>query len=295
MKHAALITAYKDFEQLKVLINELGDGFNVYVHVDKKSVVPAATIHEVRQLPNVAYVGQDYKVNWGAVNHLKSYIKLARTALTNADNQYFHLITGQDYPVQSSRHFASLMEGDDRSYLEHFSLPSPRWSGGGLERLEYYNLCSLIDAKQHGKWVNRIIRLQKLVKFKRPISEDLGQLYGGSTYWSLSREILRYVIDFTDRNPSILDRFKHTFCAEEIYFQTVVMNSPFAHKVVNDSRRFIDWAKAEEGSPPFLDESDYSAIVSSDCLFARKIDGRETELIEKLTAHRKETQDVSAG
>ena len=39
MKQAILITAYKDFEQLVLLIDQFDNDFNFYIHIDKKSSI----------------------------------------------------------------------------------------------------------------------------------------------------------------------------------------------------------------------------------------------------------------
>jgi hypothetical protein len=81
------------------------------------------------------------------------------------------------------------------------------------------------------------------------------------------------VIDYTLDQPEFLRRLKHTFCSEELYFPTVVLNSPRASNVVNDNLRFIKWeANGKTGSPRILDISDWSEILSSGKLFARKFE-----------------------
>ncbi len=39
MKHAILITAYTDFEQLINLINAFDNNFNIYIHIDRKACI----------------------------------------------------------------------------------------------------------------------------------------------------------------------------------------------------------------------------------------------------------------
>lgn len=287
MKQAILITSYKDFEQLKKLIYAFDETFfNLYVHIDKKSNVSAKTLHELTTIKNVKYLSQDYKVNWGGLNHLKSYLKLSEIALKDKENSFFHLITGQDYPIKNIDYFKSITKRKKHNYLSYFEMPANCWSQGGMDRLEYYNFYDIFNAKTSYKWISIINRLQKKINYKRPIDKSLGLLYGGGTYWSLSREVLKYVIDFTKNNQKIFKRFRYTFCAEEIYFQTIIMNSSFSKKVTNDSLRFIDWESGKGGYPAFLDENDFQAIIVSEKIFARKIDKNKSELIQMLTKYK---------
>ncbi|MFT5859680.1 MAG: hypothetical protein ACI865_001784 [Flavobacteriaceae bacterium] len=292
MKHALLITAYKDFKQLAQLVNEFDENFNIYIHIDKKSKVNQKTIQCILKNANVAYIETKYTVNWGGINHLKSYLLLSEEALKNDQNEYFHLITGQDYPLKNNEYFNELLfnSTDEKiSYLDYSKMPALKlWTtDGGMGRLEYYNFYDLFNAKSSlgKKSLYYIKKLQLKLKFKRAINIKQ-QLYGGSTYWTLPRNTLQFVINFTEQNPVFFRRFKYTFCAEEIYFQTVIMNSEHAKNVINDNLRFIDWENAKDGGPAFLDESDYERIVSSNKLFARKIDSNK--LKQMLATHKKQ-------
>jgi len=278
MKQAILITAYKDFDQLKLLINQFDDDYTIYIHVDKKSILSKKMKLEILSIDNVKYLQQDYKVNWGGLNHMLSYIKLSIIALKNKENYYFHLITGQDFPLQSKSTFNQL----DKDYIRYFKMPAPFWKDGGLDRLELFNFYDIFNAKKSLKWISRINKLQNKLGYKRPINNFLGQLYCGGTYWSLTRETLEYVINFTKKNKKFLRRFRYTLCAEEMYFQTVIMNSKFSKNVINDDLRFIDWESGKGGSPALLDEEDYENIIKSGKLFVRKVSLKDNELLKLL-------------
>jgi hypothetical protein len=105
------------------------------------------------------------------------------------------------------------------------------------------------------------------------------RLYGGSGWWSLSQASVDYVMNYTRQNPSLLKRLRFTFCADEIYFQTILMNSPMKEKIVNNNLRFIDWKKRNGNLPANLDESDFQSLVDSDKIIARKF---EFPISEKL-------------
>lgn len=275
MKHAILITAYKDFEALEELIDKFDNSFNIYIHIDKKSKISDIAVANLLKKEQVKYLDQTYRVNWGGVNHLKSYLLLSRKALEKSENAYFHLITGEDYPLKGIKYFNEFLlehSSDKYSYLDYFKLPSAEWRQGGLQRLEYYNFFDVFNAKSAlGSLCIRILqKIQRVLKLKRPLDFS-DQLYGGSTYWTLSREALQFVIDFTHQNPAFLKRFNFTFCAEEIYFQTVLLNSVFATRIRNDNLRFVDWESGKGGYPAYLDETDYEALIRSNKLFGRKI------------------------
>lgn len=273
MKHALLITAYKDLEQLLDLASCFDSRFGLFIHIDKKSKVSPELKTKLAQLEQVKLISQQYKVNWGGRNHLKSILWLCKKALADKDYTYFHMITAQDMPIKSNDffmdHFAQL---GGKSYLEHFTMPASCWNNGGVDRVAYYNLYDLLNAKTSMHWIQKLIAIQKKLGIKRKYSKKLPKLYGGSTYWSLHRSAVKQVIDFKNSSPGLLKRLKHSFCSEEFYFQTILMNSPEAKNMIQDNKRFIVWEQRHGSIPAVLDDSDLIAITASNALFARKFD-----------------------
>lgn len=278
MKQAILITAYKNYQHLEEIIHCFDNNFELYIHLDKKSKISDAALSRLEKYEIVKLVEQKYKVNWGGFNHLKSILYLTEQALKNPENQYFHLITGHDFPIKSNDYFIEFFNTNKNSeFINHYNFPNSTagWPGNnGIDRIEYYNFYDVWNAKIHKQYekITLAIRLQKRLGIKRRISSKMPQLYGGSTYWSLSRECVRYVIAFTQKNKWVFNRFKYTLCAEEFYFQTVIMNSDFATKVVNDNLRHIDWVARNGNNPAILDETDYEKLKETKAVFARKFD-----------------------
>jgi len=285
MKQAILITAYKDLLFIERIFRRFDEDFLFFVHVDSKT--PAGELAAFRakcsRYSNVRQVTSAYRVNWGGLNHLKAILLLAEAAL-EAGAGYFHLITGQDYPVKSLAAFKALDTA--KNYIESFLLPSSAWSSdrGGLDRIRYYRLHDVFDAKkrQQALLIRAIYELQKRLGIKRRLPGGL-DFYGGSTYWSLSRECLQYVLDYTRDHPDFLAMFQHSFCPEEMYFQTIIMNSAHAERVVDDNLRYILWETRHGSLPAILDESDFDAVRSSGALFARKMQRPASDgLMERL-------------
>ncbi|MEN8927810.1 MAG: beta-1,6-N-acetylglucosaminyltransferase [Flavobacteriales bacterium] len=281
MKHALLITAYKDFDQLHTLIDQFDSDFNIYVHIDGKSKISDKQLQGFRQKENVRIAEAPMKVNWGGFNHLQSYLSLSKIALNNPENTLFHLITGQDFPIKNKKSFDELLEKNKSKeicYLDYEKMPAMKlWHlDGGMGRFHYYSFYDWFDAKtKTGEKIHALIRkIQLLIRVKRKINLK-EELYGGSTYWTLPRKALKYVIDFEASNPKFHQRFRYTFCPEEMYFQTILMDSPFVDTIVNDNLRYIDWENGKGGGPAVLGHSDLKILEESNSLFARKIDSQE--------------------
>jgi hypothetical protein len=75
---------------------------------------------------------------------------------------------------------------------------------------------------------------------------------------------------------------KFTFCSEEIYFQTILLNSKYINNIINDNLRYIDWDSGRGGYPAFLDKTDYEKIKHSNKIFARKFHETKSEELKKI-------------
>ncbi len=277
MKQAILITAYKDIDQILNIINYFPNNFNFYIHIDKKSDVDLTPLKNIEDKNINVY--NSYIVNWGGINHLKAILLMAEEAIKDDENSYFHLISGQDYPAKSIDYFENKLN-QTKDYLEFFEMPHKPWGDdGGMSRIEYYNLYDVFDAKRSNNKIQFFIALQKKLRIKRSLPKEFPKFYGGSAWWSLTRDTLQYVLSYAKNNQKLFTRMKYTFAAEEIFFQTIIMNSAYADNVINDNLRYIDWNSGRGGYPAVLDSSDFPEIISSNKLFARKID---TEIAKKL-------------
>ena len=52
------------------------------------------------EMPQVAGVYRKYSVHWGGFSILRCELFLLKEAINNCDAEYFHLISGQDYPIK---------------------------------------------------------------------------------------------------------------------------------------------------------------------------------------------------
>lgn len=272
---AILITAYKNYHHLEDLVNFFDDRFNIYIHIDKKSSISKEDIQKLSSKRRVQYISQQYKINWGGINHLKAILELAEKAIGNSENKYCHLITGHDYPIVPLNKLSDFINTNGTNdFMEYFPLPYSAWPEEGMDRLSRYNIYDLIDGRTglNERLIKGFSKLQKMIGFKRSFSKDFPPLYGGSTYWSLKRESLEYVFQYMEEHPRFLKRFRYSFCSEEIFFQTILLNSPIKETIINDNMRFIIWEERNGNFPANLDYNDYDNIQKSKALFARKFE-----------------------
>lgn len=276
MKHCLLITAYKNVDLINNHIDCIPDDWGIYIHLDKKSKI---NIEDINKRANVF---KQYSVNWGSRNHIKAILFLMKKVYENDFNyDYYHLITGQDFLCCPPSVIDDKLGYEGKTYMEFFRVPNPAWTGwhGGLDIIEYRTLAPFVNLKNL-KWRLRNQKFEKLQE-KLHLKKSLPayQIYGGSTYSSFYKSAIEEILT----NPMAKDFYQKlsmSLCGEELFFQTILMNSPLKDKLVNNNLRYIDWNS--DNPPKIVTDEDYDAIVNSGALFCRKIDEQSGLLVSKL-------------
>lgn len=243
------------------------------IHINKKVDLAAnSIISKLNEWENITFLTNRVKVNWGGFSHLIAIIKMMKMALNISNAGYFHLMSDSCYPIKSIEEICSFFEENKgKEFIEYTELPSTEWTFGGLHRIEYYHLHDIIPVKKNKlNWMlnEYFMLLQKHLKLKRSIGSQT--YYGGSPWWSLTKEAVQYCINEIEHATNFYKKNRHTFCFEESCFQTILANSPFKEKMINTDLRYVDWRNRNGNTPANLDETDFETLTTSADLFARK-------------------------
>lgn len=274
MQHSVLVTAYKNPDHLLSLVEALDDRFAFFIHLDKRATWAERDLARLGGHPRVKLLSRRFGVQWGSVTHLDAILHLTNAALRNTDTQRLHLISGHDYPITSADEIDALIEADpQREYLDVMN-PVEEWTDASRFRLKHWAAYHLIDYKSRaGRVASDVLYgAQRLLRVDRGWGPDLPPLYGGSTWWSLSRECCEYLLNYTEEHPALMNRLRFSFCPEEIYVQSALMASPFVDRIAHDNLRYIDWTERNGNRPANLDDSDLERLMSSPAIFARKFE-----------------------
>lgn len=287
MQHAYLFTTYSNTKNLSEAIAKLrSPGAEFLIHPsDEVDIANNDILQQLMQQPDISFIEDRVFVKWGGFSHFEAIIKLMRKAIDDTDADYMHLLSDSCYPVKSSQQINEFFEQNKgKEFLEYETLPNKIWPYGGLNRIEYYHLHDIINVKKNNFYweFNRyFVRLQMRLGLKRRSKLKWKQYYGGSTWWSLSREAVAYCLEIME-TKEFMQTFKNTFCAEEIIVQTILMNSRFRDNIINDNKRYILWETRNGNLPANLDASDYDNIMKSGALFARKFVLPYSEELKKM-------------
>lgn len=130
------------------------------------------------------------------------------------------------------------------------------------------------------------LKLQQKLKINR-LKKRQVKFQKGSLWFSITHEFALYLIEHT---PDFRKYFHYSKCADELFVQTVLLNSPYLNKRFfagyNDIRatmRFIDWDHSDGSSPNTFGIQDLDMLLDSNMLFARKFnDSVDAEIIQRI-------------
>ncbi|WP_295731803.1 beta-1,6-N-acetylglucosaminyltransferase [uncultured Limosilactobacillus sp.] len=283
---AVLILAHKNLKQVVELSKKLTPYFNVYLHIDKKASINPSLLNELDSM-HVNYFSK-YNVKWGSYNIVLSTVFLMKKALKNKQNTYFHLISGQDWPMKDPRKIFNDFNDDNKIYMNYFKADDKVKAG---ERLiwwvkYYFNYNQVNRRSLFGKIYHRIIlntqRVIGIDKFKRYHMES-SNIYAGEEWVDIPRDALTYAIKIFDSDTNLKKIFETSFCSDEMWLQTILCNSSFKERIDKNIHRYINWTEKNGSYPAILDVNDYQAIKRGQYWWGRKISMPISKgLIDKL-------------
>ena len=123
------------------------------------------------------------------------------------------------------------------------------------------------------KWLKefQLLLYSRILPRRRRLPDGLN-VYGGKTWWSLSADCVKYILHRYEEDSVLKKFFKYTLIPDEMFFQTLLLDSPFRDKCVNNCLRLIRWEKEDGLHPIILTAEHEDLIASSEDLFARKFD-----------------------
>jgi hypothetical protein len=172
----------------------------------------------------------------------------------------------------------------------HFPVPdNDEWlPDGGLDRIDRWYFWvrgrRLQVPSRHGR--GRLGAALRLIGGVVPRRRFLPGLrpYGGSSYWCLSADAVSFVHRYVGDHPEFVSFFRRVFIPDELFFQTILLNSELRNRIVNDDLRYTRWTATGSG-PEVLLVDDFARLRDTESLFARKFDpgpdGWVLDLIEE--------------
>jgi len=276
-RHAYLITAHDKPEQLKLLLSLLDDSNNdLYLHIDKKAAgIQNCDLTNAIKKAHIQFVPR-LDARWGSEVFIDAIASLIREAV-KSEHAYYHLLSGVDLPLKPQQEIHAFFRehagkefvafdqksADQRVLVQRLGRYSFRRPVGPFALRVYKRFEPVWNKLQSALGINRIRRCP--VVFQK-----------GAVWFSITHAFALYVLE---QFPQYRPYYRHSVCADEIWLQTILVNSPFMERrsfwgwddELAATMRYVDWSDGGR-SPKVLVSEDYTALVSSGALFARKFD-----------------------
>lgn len=276
-RHAFLIMAHTEPEMLRLLLHALDHPrADLFVHVDpraadvnkalKTTQLRAARLHRVCPAQHVC---------WADISQVKTELNLFAAARNINNFAYYHLLSGVDFPlrpIEEILNFFDLHQGKEFIgfwYGDHHQHDLHR-------KTQYVHLFTRYLRKRSDLLLHKLtsplrklwVALQKAAHYRRYPDYIF---YKGYNWCSITTECCDFLLA---RRSEILRTYRHVLAPDEIYKQTLVMQSPLRerlydlHDISKGTGRLIRW---QSGGPYTWKSEDLAILLASPCLFARKV------------------------
>jgi len=231
LKHAYLIIAHNEFEVLQRLALALdNENHDIYIHFDAK----------VKELPmlkveksSLFILKERVDICWGNITQLEAEYKLWQIAYENNEYAFYHLISGQHYPLRSA---FELYKYFSTYFGYSIFLPMYTYEEEIDAKIRRYNFFAkyMMSGKNRysykvGRFLwNMALKPQKIFNVRRYKNESF---YKTSNWCSLTSDAVKYMLD---NKENILLKYRHTFCADEFFVLSELMNSYLKEKCMFD-------------------------------------------------------------
>jgi len=277
MKIAYLIAAHANPLHLARLVDRLTFAENrCFVHIDAKSDALAFKGLATKKLE---ILSTRIAVHWADFSIVEATLELLRAAMSHpAGFDYFTLLSGADYPVQSSAYIQDFFARHaGTEFIDIIKMPALKY-GKPLSRLTDYH-----HRPDEAK-------IPHAPRDFRPVFGTFTP-YAGSAWWSLTRSACEMILRFQETHHEIVAFYKNTLCADESFFQTIIGNL-LPDRKLRRTLSYADW-RNQVNSPAEISERHLRFLArkrvvvrdefgKGEILFARKFSDQRPEITDQL-------------
>lgn len=287
MKHAYLITSHNNFEVLKYTLRLIDDDRNtVFLLIDKKCKKETQFLRNIMIKSDLIILPRQ-NIYWAGYSQINATLNLIRNATNHKDKfSYYHFLQGVDLPIKNQDIIHRFFEVNNGKEFIGFN---PSQYEFAKYKAKYYHFFVENKYFRNGKFIkianHSLAHMQKILKIERNTNI---RYYHGSALFSITDEFARYVLS---REKVISKLFKYTLACDEVFLQTIVMDSIFKDRLYKfeipskGNLRYIDWSRQSQKNSPWvftINELDKLTNAPDDLLFARKFNDQNIRVVEEI-------------
>lgn len=230
-KHAYMIMAHNDFPILVEILKELDHERNeIFVHIDKKAKeFPEDDIRGAVRKGKL-YLIPRMSVSWGGYSQIKCELSLMEHATKSGHHEYYHMTTGATFPLKTADEILQFF--DEHSGYQFIGYDNSKDCSERVQRVNIFNELGKVTTKsdQRKAWCrNKFTGLQRRLGYVYKPARGI-EFKKGFVYWSLTEEAVTYALGKSEEIERV---FKHSFCGDELFMQTILYHSTFRKAVYN--------------------------------------------------------------
>lgn len=292
MKIAYIFQIFKDFEYHAKIFKMLKEPWcDIYVHIDKKSKIDLKKYIKEYSLEDIKFLKDRMSVYWGGFTQIQSTLKLFK-AIHDSGKIYDRIIfiTDNEFPCWSNKRIYEFFEQHRKE--EFFSvakkipnMPRFEYPESRVNAYSFFD-CPLFKNMPRQKLTNMMFNFWDFQRNTLGISRKLlpYNYYRAHSKFYVTQDFVEFVLDYVKNNPKDMNTFKHTCCADEVFFITLLMNSRFKENLHDNLYRFHKWGK---NAPIPLDMSFKDKIEQRDPIICAKIVPKVSDELMEYLLHRR--------
>lgn len=298
-KHAFLLQVHKQPELFRRILMILSnENHYFFVHVDKKTKNYQEYRNATNDIPNVCFLDNRINVCHGGISQIECTLALLKKSFNySVSFDFFHSLSGQDYPIRSNQQFDDFFEQTNDSFMAF----DPEDKQKLFRKKKYSDRVNLLHFNDNNTLLAKVYRRTSLIRIVSLFKHfpKIEPIYGGWSWFSWNHQTVAYVLNYIDEHPEYYERFNHTYCGDELFFHTILASQIVKlHIEIYRPLRFVSWIPYRTVStkyrPYTLNELDYHEIISSEAFFCRKVELPESEkLLDMIDKQRGNIFDIS--
>jgi hypothetical protein len=240
---------------------------------------------------NVHFVESWTSTEWGSIGVVRAFL-LSLGLLYEAgdaqwgDPDWVVTLSSTDYPIQTaeqilddlgSTSFDAFMDlrpiRDTGSAYRNkapggYPFRQPGFIEGAYRRYVAIPLFPVHLARQYRIPVEQYcLKWKWLIQLMTPFDESF-QCYAGDAWFTARRQVAHAILKDDDRQRKLLRHYASRSTPEESFWHTIVANTS-GFQIAPENLRYTDW-KGTFAHPRLLGRQNFSALLASNCHFARK-------------------------
>lgn len=272
---AYCILCHKYTPVLAELVHQLDTpGNELFIHVDGKTSLKAFAplpkgkrIHLIR--PRV-------KIYWGDFGMVEASLRLF-AATRDKGFRYVVLISGDTLPLRPANEIREILRSAYAEKQEFVAIDSAltEEAADRIRRRRFYPDKSTFLRRMKRFAMKRCMRTQN------PYFDKLPPLKKGSQWIAITDRMRDCAFDYLASHPHFCRAFRYGHAADELFFQTLICDTPFASRNTGCSLVYTDWSQPGGAHPALFSTTDLPRLSALNRewkamryppLFARKFD-----------------------